>query len=253
LRRALGSRIVRPPAAALAFLTLLPLGRLDLGERDVSRGAVLFPAVGALIGATVALVGIGLEDMLTPFLAAGVAVAFEALLTGGIHLDALADASDGLGARNRGRALEIMREGPVGAFGAASLVVDLLLKTGSLAVLLAADDTLIVVAAAMALGRAAPLVLAWALPYARPGEGSGRILTDRTPAWSLGGGLALALVLTTALLGLRAAGLLAGAAVATLLVAAAARQRLDGVTGDVLGAGIELATTGALLAAVATA
>jgi adenosylcobinamide-GDP ribazoletransferase len=71
--------------------------------------------------------------------------------------------------------------------------------------------------------------------------------------WSLAGGLALALVLATALLGLRAFALLVGAAVATLLVAATARRRLGGVTGDVLGAGIELATTGSLLAAVATA
>jgi adenosylcobinamide-GDP ribazoletransferase len=247
------ARIVRPPAAALAFLTLLPLGRLELDERDVARGALLFPVVGALVGAVVALVGIGLEDTLTPFLAAGVAVAFEALVTGGIHLDALADVSDGLGARTRARAFEIMGEGPIGAFGATSLIVDLLLKTSAIAVLLAADDILVVLAAAMALGRAAPLVLAWTLSYARSGEGSGRILTDQTPRWSLGGGLALALAVAVALLGLRAVALLAGATVATLLVAVTARRRLGGVTGDVLGAGIELATTGSLLAAVATA
>jgi adenosylcobinamide-GDP ribazoletransferase len=252
LRRALSTRIVRPPAAALAFLTLLPLGRLELDERDVARGALLFPVVGALVGAAVALVGIGLEDTLTPFIAAGIAVAFEALVTGGIHLDAVADASDGLGARTRARALEIMGEGPIGAFGATSLIVDLLLKTGAIAVLLAADDILVVLAAAMALGRAAPLVLAWTLPYARSGEGSGRILTDRTSRWRLGGGLALALALAAALLGLRAVALLAGAAVPTLLVAVTARRRLGGVTGDVVGAGIELATTGSLLAAVAT-
>lgn len=249
----LNVRIVRPPAAALSFLTVLPLGRLEVDERDVARGALLFPVVGALVGAAVALVGIGLEDTLTPFLAAGVAVAFEALVTGGIHLDALADASDGLGARTRARALEIMGEGPVGAFGVTSLIVDLVLKTGAIAALLATDDTLVVVAVAMAIGRAAPLVLASALPYARSGEGSGRILTDRTSLWSLGGGLALALVLATALLGFRAVALLVGAAVATLLVAVTARRRLGGVTGDVLGAGIELATTGSLLAAVATA
>ena len=253
MRRVLSARIVRPAAAALAFLTLLPLGRLDLDERDVARGALLFPVVGSLVGAAVALVGIGLEDTLTPFLAAGVAVAFEALVTGGIHLDALADASDGLGARTRARALEIMGEGAVGAFGATSLVVDLLLKTGAIAVLLAAEDTVALVVVAMALGRAAPLVLASALPYARSGEGSGRILTDRMSSWSLGGGLALALGLSAAVLGLRTVALLAGAAVATLLVALTARRRLGGVTGDVLGAGVELATTGSLLAAVATA
>ena len=66
------------------------------------------------------------------------------------------------------------------AFGAmVGSIVGLLLKTGAVAVLLAAGDTLVVVAAALALGGVSPLVLAWALPYARSGEGSGRILTDQ--------------------------------------------------------------------------
>ena len=90
------------------------------------------------------------------------------------------------------------------------------------------------VVACFAAGRVAPLVIGWALPYARPGEGSGRALTDEPRPWERALGLVLAGALVFALFGLRG-------------------LALGGATGDVLGAGIEVATLGALLAAVATA
>lgn len=244
--------LVRPAAGALAFLTRFPLGRLQLGARDVARGAFLFPLVGAAIGALTGLAAVVLDDPLTPLLAAGVAVAVEALLTGAIHLDALADVADGLGGHSRERALEIMREGTIGAFGGVALVVDLIVKTAAIVALLAEGHTVVAVAGAAALGRAAPLALGWLLPYARAGEGSGRVLTDRASRWSLLGGLVLAIVLAAALLGMRAPALLAGAAAAVLVIGATAHRRFGGITGDVLGASVEIATTFALLAAVAT-
>jgi adenosylcobinamide-GDP ribazoletransferase len=233
--------LLRSAAGAFAFLTIVPLGYLHLGERDVGRGVVLFPLVGALLGGVVALVGLALEDLLTAFLAAGVAVTCVAVATGGV------------GARSRERALEIMRESAIGAFGAAALALDLLLKTGALAVLLTTEDSVLVIATAYGLGRAAPLALAWALPYARTGAGSGRALTDSSPWALLGGGLVLACALGAALVGLDVLALVGGAAAGTAVIAAAAAMRLGGVTGDVLGAGIELATTASLLAAVAVA
>jgi cobalamin 5'-phosphate synthase/cobalamin synthase len=182
-----------------------------------------------------------------------VAVAVEAVLTGAIHLDALADVADGLGGRSRERALEIMREGTIGAFGAIALVVDLMVKTAAIAALLADGHMVVVaVAGAAALGRAAPLALGWILPYAGAGEGSGRVLTDSASRWSLLGGLVLAIVLAAALLETRAPALLAGAAAAVLVIGATAHRRFGGITGDVLGASVEIATTFALLAAVAT-
>jgi hypothetical protein len=102
---------VRAAAGALSFLTRVPVGRrVVLDGDDVARGAVLFPLVGAGIGALVGLVVVGLDARLTVLVAAGLAVAFEALLTGAIHLDAVADWADGLGAGSRERALEVMRE-----------------------------------------------------------------------------------------------------------------------------------------------
>jgi adenosylcobinamide-GDP ribazoletransferase len=229
----------------------VPLGRLELAADDVAHGAILFPAVGAGIGALVALTAEGLAGVVVPFLAAAVAVMLEALLTGAIHVDALADAADGLGAASRERALEIMRDPTIGTFGVLALVLDVLFKVGSVAMLVA-GDALLPVMAAFALGRAAPLALGLALPYARAGSGSGRALTGG-PVWPRAGGVVLAGAIAAAALGWDAL-VVGGAAVGlALVIGLGSRSRLGGVTGDVLGAATELATTAGLLAAAATA
>jgi adenosylcobinamide-GDP ribazoletransferase len=243
----------RAGAAALAFLTQAPVGRwVALGGDDVARGAVLFPLVGAAIGALVGGVVLGLDGRLTALVAAGLAVVVEALVTGGIHLDALADSADGLGAGSRERALEIMREPAIGAFGAAALVLDLLVKTAALGAIAAGSDAVLAVASAYALGRTAPLALGWALPYARPEGGSGAALTGGAGEVSRAVGVGLGIGLAVAALGLRGIALAGAALVAAVVVGGVARRRLGGVTGDVLGASTELATTFALVAAVAT-
>jgi adenosylcobinamide-GDP ribazoletransferase len=194
-------------------------------------------------------IAVGLDARLTLLLAAALAVAAEALVTGAIHLDALADTADGLGAPTRERALEVMREPAIGSFGATALGLDLLVKTAALAALLDGPDPVLAAVAAFALGRAAPLALSWALPYARPGGGLG-VSLEGAP-W-LAAGLLLGIGAAVGPLGLRGLWLAAGAAGAVLVVGLVARRRLGGVTGDVLGAAVELATTLALVAAAAT-
>jgi adenosylcobinamide-GDP ribazoletransferase len=244
---------LRAAAAALAFLTRVPVGRLAaLGPDDVARGAVLFPVVGAGIGALVGGVAVGLDSRLTMLLAAALAVAAEALVTGAIHLDALADTADALGAPTRERALEIMREPTIGSFGATALGLGLLVKTAALASLLDGPDPVLAATAAFALGRAAPLTLSWALPYARAGGGTGASLAGRGRAPGLAAGLFVGIGIAVGALGLRGLWLAAGASVAVVLVGLVARRRFGGVTGDVLGAGVELATVLALVAAAAT-
>jgi adenosylcobinamide-GDP ribazoletransferase len=244
---------LRAVMGAVSFLTRIPVGgRLDLGPDDVARGAVLFPVVGAGLGALVGLVVVGLDARLSALLAAALAVALEAALTGAIHLDALADGADGLGAGSRERALEIMREPAVGAFGATALVLDLVAKTAALAAVAAGPRAIVAVAAAYALGRTAPLALGWALPYARPEGGSGSILTGGAGEVSRAVGVGLGVGLAVAVLGPRGLALVAAAVVGAVVVGFAARQGLGGVTGDVLGAAAELATTFALVAAAAS-
>jgi len=239
---------LRGLAAAVAFLTRFPVGRwLDLDAADVARGGALFPLVGAGIGAVVGGVTQGLADPLTPLLAAVVGLAAGAVLTGVLHLDGLADTADAFGASTRERALEIMRDHAIGAYGAVALVLDLGAKAAALAVLADRHEVLRYAVCAAAASRTVPVVLSAVLPYARPDGGTGNALGGAgrvrvAVALVLGAGVCVVLGAPIAL---------AAAAGAALVAGLAARRALGGVTGDVLGAAAEVAEVAALVLAVA--
>lgn len=247
------SERVRPVAAAFAFLTAIPVARAgELGVRDLRRAAPLFPLVGAIVGATMSVAAWGTAFALPPLVAATLGVAVGVGFTAALHLDGLADVADGIGAVFGGHdPTEAMRDPRLGAFGGVALVLDLVLKVSVLAALVAGNRFPVETIAAAALARAAPLVLAAVLPYARP-EGAG--------GWTRGIGRGAALV--AALLAVAVAAIATGIAVIAMVAAAAvvtgavgrwAKVRLGGATGDVFGASAELTETFALAAAVAVA
>jgi adenosylcobinamide-GDP ribazoletransferase len=239
---------LRGLAAAIAFLTRVPVGRrIQLEAADVARGGAVFPLVGAGIGAAVGGVVQALSGPLTAPLAAVLGLAVGAVLTGVLHLDALADSADALGAATRERALEIMRDHAIGAYGGVALVLDLGAKTVALAVLAQRHEVLRFAVAAAAAARVAPVLLSVALPYARTGGGTGNALAGA--GW-IRAAIAVAIAAGLCLV-LHAPLLLAVAATVTIAVGLAARHALGGVTGDVLGAAAELVEVGALVTAVA--
>lgn len=242
---------LRTVVAAVTFLTRVPLGRsIPVGAADVARGAWLFPVVGGLVGGAAGLVAELAVDWL-PALAAGVlAVATAALLTGAMHLDALADTTDALGASSRERALEIMRDHAVGAFGVTALVVVCVLDASLFGALAESGDAALVGVAAGALGRGSMLLPPVVLQYARSGEGQGRALDAVRPA-TVALGMACAIVLA---LPAGAGGLwgMAVTALAAVLATAFARRRFGGYTGDVLGATAKLSETAVLVVGVVT-
>jgi adenosylcobinamide-GDP ribazoletransferase len=244
---------LRAGVAALAFLTCIPVGRrLPLDAGDVARGALLFPVVGAGVGAAVGLTAMLLHPSLPALPSAALALAVGLLLTGAIHLDGLADTADALGGRSRAEALAIMRDHALGTYGVAALVIDLLTKAGAVAVLLERDDVFIAFLVAGALSRAAVLPLASALPYARADVGPGGVL-GQVGVRSALVGAALAATAALGLLGARGGWMLLAVALTTLLLGVAYRRWLGGVTGDTLGAASELSETLALVVAVAVA
>jgi len=235
-------------AAAVSFLTRIPVGRwIELDGADVARGGALFPLVGAGIGTVVGGIAQAAGGTLTAPVAALLGVAAGTVLTGVLHLDALADTADALGATTRERALEIMRDHSVGAFAAVALVLDLGIKAAALAALVGHHDALRAAVCAAASARAVPVVLSVSLPYARPADGLGRVLGGTGRLRAL---VAIAIAVAVCAL-LHASLLLAVVAGIAVACGLAARQWLGGVTGDVLGAAAELAETGALVAAVA--
>jgi adenosylcobinamide-GDP ribazoletransferase len=236
----------RTALAAVAFLTRVPVGsRLELNAAEVARGAALFPLVGAGIGAAGGGVA-ALTVHVLPTLAAGaLAVAAAAILTGALHLDALADTADALGGLSRQQALEIMRDHRIGSFGAIALALDLIVRASVTGALAAAGGAVAALAAAGACSRAVAPSLAAALPHARA-SAPGHALTE-TWSWTAAAtaatfGLAIP-VLFVGIDGLAAAGVVALVAIALGLFY---HRWLGGVTGDCLGAAVELAETLAL-------
>jgi adenosylcobinamide-GDP ribazoletransferase len=237
-------------AEALSLLTRLPV------PAAAPRGAPsawAWPLVGALVGAlaasaaaTAAAFGLG------PGVAAALALATQAVVTGALHEDGLADCADGFwGGRTPERRLEIMRDSRVGSFGALALVLTVLLRWSALSALVAAGWTWGPLVAAGALSRWPMAWILGALPPARPGGLAAAVGRPGPFTLALGGGAALLAALAAAggpALGAALAALLAGGAWALL-----ARAKLGGQTGDVCGGAQQVAEVAALLALLALA
>lgn len=236
-------------AAATAFLTRVPIGRvLDADAKAIASAAPYYPLVGGGLGALAGLAERGLSPLLPPFLVAGLLVALITALTGAMHLDALADTADALGGRSREDSLRIMRDHAIGAFGGTALVLALLLKVAVIAALIESGEAMAGLVAAGACSRAVILPLAVVLPYARDGEHG---LSDAITTAGAVSGLLVAAGLALLVAGwIGVAAFVAASTVAALAGAFYARW-LHGVTGDTLGAVVELSEVAALTAGVA--
>jgi adenosylcobinamide-GDP ribazoletransferase len=245
---------VRAAAAALTFLTRVPLGRrLALDGADVARGALLFPVVGAGVGAATGGIAVLAHPAVPTLAAAGIALFAAVVLTGAMHVDALADTADALGATTRERALEIMRDSRLGTFGVTALILDLLVKAAAVGALLERGGALRALVAAGALSRAASPPLALALLYPRPGGGPGSVLTGRV-AWPAAmAAVALAVAGSVAVAGTTSLVMAGAVGCSTVSLGLLYRSWLGGATGDCLGAATEIGETVALVVAAALA
>ena len=224
---------------ALQFLTSLPV-RLDRmpEPQAVGRSLLYYPLVGLLLGAMLWLVGAVFENASAPLLAALLLTGWVAL-TGGLHLDGLADSADAWlgGFGDRERTLTIMKDPRSGPIAVVVLALLLLLKFVALWTLLAADQRLALLLAPL-LGRSALLGLFLTTPYVRPG-GLGQVLAEQMPRdtsrIALGG-------VVLACLALGSSGWLALAATVGVgwLSRRAMCRRIGGTTGDTAGALLEL-------------
>ena len=241
---------------ALMLLTRLPAGHLPEPAPDLAAARWAFPFVGLLTGALGFAVFSGARALgLSAELAAVLAFGALALLSGGLHLDGLADFADGFGGRDRARRLEIMRDSRIGSYGVIALIgvsaAQLLAMAQAAGQMAGQGAGLALFLLAGVLSRLAMLALLVALPPARA-DGMGRLAAGRGAGRVLGPGAALAggLMLAT---GAAALPVLAAGAVAAGAVSASARARLGGQTGDVLGAAQILSETVIWLAFAAQA
>lgn len=244
---------------ALGTLTAFPVRPPASLAPATARAAMLLGPVAAAPIAVVAGVLGWLASLVLPTPVTAVLVLGTfALGSRALHLDGLADTADGLTASyDRDRALEIMRRGNTGPAGAATLVLVLLLQAAALAAVVARPWGVGCAVVLLCLARSSLLITCGAgVPAARPG-GLGAVVAGVVPrCWAVAAGSCAAAVaaLVLALSGRPwwqgpVAVLLAAAAVTVLVLRC--RRRFGGITGDVLGAGIEIAAVALLVAAAA--
>jgi adenosylcobinamide-GDP ribazoletransferase len=234
---------------ALQFLTVLPINLKTLPSAKQNGQAILFyPFVGLLIG--LILFGVSLILVKLPILLiASIILVLWIWLTGGLHLDGLADTADAWvgGFGDPERTLKIMKDPSCGPIGVLSLVVVCLLKFAALYVLLEQHLNAFLILVPM-LGRSVPLFLFLTTAYVRD-KGLGRSITDFIPkklTWTF-------FVITIALLCMfKWLGLVTFICFIAVLfyLRALFIKRIGGITGDTVGAAIELIETGLMLSFV---
>jgi len=232
-------------AAAVTFLTRFPLGRLvRFDAADVARSAGWFPLVGLLIGAICCGAAFVLRGHLPSALVAVILVALDALLTGALHFDGLADTADGFGGgKDREDVLRIMRDHAIGSYGGTALVLLVALKVAAYSVLLSGQRWWAAILFTPAVGRWSILLLTAALPYARQ---TASVVRDMGKGSLIWGTLTLAVALTASRLWC------AGAAAGSAIVVSTCwgfycRRKIGGITGDTLGANVQLCECAALV------
>ncbi len=241
--------------AAIAFFTRLPVGRAPLPP-DFRGVLAWLPVIGLLVGGIVTL-ATALAALVLPASLCGILGCLVwVLVTGGLHLDGVADCGDGLSVETSpARRLEIMKDSRLGTFGGAALFFVLSLKAVSLSVLAEAFRTdgagLLSLAGpccmAAVLGRSL-VFAAMRLPSARPdglGEALHAGLSGRHERLALAAGLIVCLL--NGRQGLLALGV---ALLAAWFLLSAARKRLGGVTGDVFGCLVEVVECAVLVASI---
>lgn len=238
--------------AAFSVLTILPLGRYAVAsEEDLVRSVLFFPLVGLVIGIILMVMTQLLLPVLSPGPLAAAILLVLIILTGGLHLDGLADLCDGLAAGgDRERILSVMKDSHVGAFAVMGLVVVLIFKY-SLFYEVITQGRLNAFLIMGVLSRWAMVVAAALGRYARK-AGTARPFIGRI-GWRQGIG-ATGIAMGLAGFILKGPGLLIGVVVflSVLLFNRFLTLRIGGLTGDALGALNEITEVLVLFLIVAT-
>ncbi|MCP4746033.1 MAG: adenosylcobinamide-GDP ribazoletransferase [Desulfobacteraceae bacterium] len=229
--------------SAIQFLTIIPCG--GRWQFDAERAIGFFPLTGLLIGVLLMLCDCIAMALWNPAAAAVIDVIALATISGALHLDGLADTADGLyGRRSPEKALDIMKDSRVGAIGMVVVICCLAAKWAGIYGL--NDNRLLYLMIIPAFSRSAVILGMKFLPYGRPQGGTGHIFFKNEIQLKHFWGLALVSVLTI----FAGRMLIIILLVFTLTISTILwgyHRRIGCITGDMLGALIELTETALFL------
>ncbi|VVM66834.1 adenosylcobinamide-GDP ribazoletransferase [Pseudomonas fluorescens] len=225
---------------ALQFLSSLPIRLPGMPEaRELGRSLLFYPLVGLLFGAILWALNWLLSGT-PPLLHAALLLSVWVLLSGGLHLDGLADSADAWlgGFGDRERTLTIMKDPRSGPIAVVTLVLVLLLKFTALLALIGQGHSLALVIVPL-IGRSALLGLFLTTPYVRAG-GLGQALADHLPRSAGRQVLAVSALACVLIAGLSGVVAVVLAVLGFAWLRQVMLRRLGGTTGDTAGAMLEL-------------
>ncbi len=230
--------------SAIQFITAIPLGRKPVFE---PRAMIpFFPVVGLILGGMIALFDFVALHFWPVYVVAVLDVVLLVVLTGALHLDGLGDTADGLyGRRPRDDALKIMKDSRIGVMGLVAIVCALAVKWAGLSGLETHRTLFIIIIPAFA--RASMIFGMYFLEYGRPGGGTGYPFFEKPLDKKAFVYMALPITLC-AFAGLRAIVLLLSFALITGGMIYFYQKRMGCITGDMIGAMVEITEAGLLIA-----
>ncbi|HVP77243.1 MAG TPA: adenosylcobinamide-GDP ribazoletransferase [Thermodesulfobacteriota bacterium] len=226
---------------ALSFLTILPVSRFSLPEeKGLARSMAYFPLAGLLLGLLLAMAYFLLSFLFSKSLVLWLTLGWLALLTRGLHLDGFADTVDGFAAGgSKEKILEVMRDSRIGAFG----VVGLILLIGAKYLVLdeiARESIPRALILMTVMGRNSMVWVCYRSPYARPGGGLAQPFAENLTMREMVISSLCAFGIGLLLWGLKGALIFLGMVLVSLVFRFFFIRRLNGITGDTLGAANEL-------------
>lgn len=244
------------------FMTRLPIPvNPEFDSKELGKSMKFFPVVGIAIGLILYFVyWIGAKYIVSSYLLAGIIVTVEVILTGALHLDGLADTFDGIFSyRSKQKMLEIMKDSRLGTNGGVALILYFLLKIfilagifdmglgflGNIAGVKSAAGAVVLTAPVLA--RINPVLNCTVSPYARS-SGSAKDFVENTDKTGLLIASAVALIFTAVagcgilkvLNPIHLVDITAVMMVLGLYFAKLMEKKIGGITGDTLGAVLEL-------------
>src|SRR3990170_5627842 len=236
--------MIKPLSISLGFLTVLPIPvKGELRPADMGKAMAFFPVAGAVIGGVLISADIVLSSILAGAVVDFILIAVLALITGGIHLDGLADTFDGLyGGKTREDALSIMKDSRVGAIGAVGLIIVIGLKYTALLSLPQAYPQALSQGSKYAALFLMPLLSRWSMvltaclsEYARMSGGTGKDFVETVSPLSLLTATMFASVAAGVMMGWRGGIVIAFIGVITLMGFIYFKKRLGGKSVDLGG------------------
>lgn len=227
--------------AALQFLTIFPLvGRVNCNQRQLGRSVFWFPMVGLMAGGTAAAVDWLAAPVLGQTVASTMAVLSLLAVSGGLHVDGLADMGDGfLSARPRERILEIMRDSRIGTMGVLAILAVFSLKCTATNGL-TSDGRWQTFLLMGLLGRSSIVIQLAVMPYARSQGGLASLFVDHRSKIDVWWATLFTLGASCVLMGPACFWVLVTTALVLAMLMLWSLRKIGGFTGDTLGAGCEI-------------